>query len=128
MRLLIFLVVFILTYSFLELFPFGKLSKEMMGYYKRIFKVLGNTNTTDDRKQKVLLVYSIMLFKRTMYLILLIAAVIGFLFLTAYCFSYLFYRDNSLIQNLISWESAVISVIAFILYYFSKKMYDQFRL
>lgn len=128
MRVLILLLVFILTYALSDIFPFGKLSKELAGYYQRIFKVLANTHTSDTRKQRILLAYSILLFKRTIYLIVLMAVVIGFLFLAIDCFSYLLYKDKSLIKNLISWEGALVSVVAFILYYFSKKLYAKIRL
>jgi len=128
MHLLFFTIIFILTYRFADIFPFTKLSKELFVCYTRVLGVWGNSHTNDNRKQKVLLQYSILLFIKTGYIIALLAAVTGFLVLLVFIAGYIGYGNLWLIKYLGSWQVAAVSVPAYILYYFSKKLYAKFRL
>ena len=107
--------------------PIWEISKSVLNLQKESLKVIKESEFSDDQKQKQLLSISWKILFSTFKVIALFIIValpfIGLIVIGKYLS-----ETNNLMKEIISWKGICISVLAFVIYYFTKKSYGRFRL
>lgn len=121
------LVVFI-TGFLVDVLPFLKIIKTVSELSKKSVATIQSTDLDDDAKQKALLSCSVGIFKESFkiaFYTLLIFGVVYVLFWLSKFFPPL--SEDALIDYSITWTGIIVSLVAFFIYFFIKKLYVKYR-
>lgn len=112
-----------------DFLPFSAIIKSILLLNKNSFQTISSADVADSEKQSILLANSANIFKQSAKLLGLILLLIAFsflLFLLSGIFQPMGYK--TLLNDLITMEGVVISVLAFVAYFLLKKLYVKVRL
>jgi hypothetical protein len=124
----LFIVVFI-TAFLVDILPFQKISKNILGLSKKTITTIQLSSIDDSAKQSLLLSYSFAIFKQSLIiaaLTLLIVAVVYGCFLLSDFFKQLSFQN--LVDYSLTLNGILVSVVSFFLYFLIKKIYVKFRI
>jgi hypothetical protein len=121
-RYILIFTAFVLLYFTVDYADLSGKSKKLFKLLKQIIRLLFNAGLNSSQQEKIAAKYSLKIFFYSLFLGLTILLTIAGFVLLILGLSYLFFKDDSLYQVLISMKGFVISLLAFALYLLLKKL------
>ena len=123
------LVVFFSAALFFDKLPFIEFLQDINSLGKRILYAFQSKTASDHRKEQLMKWYSLRLFIVSIKIAFFISIVsLGAFLLLLFASKFILSAENNVFDFIITLQGGLVSILAFIVYYFFKKVYAKFRL